>query len=58
MLPVCVCEGVPYLRLSLYAGCRDVADLDERLGVVVIVVLLLWFILVGDDHHRFNMLGQ
>lgn len=49
---------VPYLWLCLDAGCGDVADLDERLWVVVIVVLLLWFILVRDDHHWFHVFGQ
>lgn len=48
----------PYLRLCLHAGRRDVADLDERLWVVIIVVLLLWFVLIGDDHHRFHVFGE
>lgn len=49
---------VPYLRLRLYAGRWDVADLDEGLGVVIVIVLLLWFLLVRDDHHRLHVFGQ
>ena len=46
-----------YLGLGT-AGGADVADLDQRLGLVVIIVLRLWLILVGDHHHRLHMLGQ
>lgn len=50
--------SVPYLWLRLHAGRRDVADLDERLWVVVIIVLLLWFVFIRDDHHRFYVFGE
>lgn len=49
---------VPYLWLCLYAGCGEVADLDERLWVVIVVVLLLWFVLVSHDHHWLHVFGQ
>lgn len=47
-----------YLWLCLHTGCRDVADLDERLWVVVIIVLLLWLVLIGDDHHWLHVFGK
>lgn len=49
---------VSYLGLCLHDGGRHVADLDERLGLVVVVVLLLRLVLVGDDHHRLHVFGQ
>lgn len=50
--------SMPYLRLSLYAGGRDVVDLDERLRLVIVVILHLRFILIGDDHHWLHVFCQ
>lgn len=50
--------SMPYLWLSLYAGGRDVVDLDERLRLVIVVILHLRFILIGDDHHWLHVFRQ
>lgn len=47
-----------YLWLCLDAGCWDVADLDERLGLVIIVVRLLWIVFIRDNHHWLHVLGK
>lgn len=49
---------VPYLWLCLHTGCRDIADLDEGLWVVVIIVLLLRLVLIRDDHHWLHVFGK
>lgn len=48
----------PYLRLRLHTGHRGLADIDERLGLVVVIVLLLWLVLVGDNNNWLHVFGK
>lgn len=48
----------PYLRLRLHTGHRGLADIDERLGLVVVIVLLLWLVLVRDNNNWLHVFGK
>lgn len=47
-----------YLWLCLDDGSWRIADVDERLWVIVIIVLRLSILISRDDHHRLYVLGQ